>query len=178
MRFLQVSIFIISFFITACEVKPGQGTIDLDFEKYFDNIAQIDNCLGEGEIFQDLSRRMDEGIKAPLDTLNSVATFKALYYEAHKRQIEAGPRKDGRCVDTNYAVKDRSLEKLAIINNEAAMDAIIEIYKDTKLTFPGNEAKSLVRYMSQFGEPLLSKLEAVKDLRPLIGPKVITNIKN
>ncbi len=165
-------------FLTACKTGQDSTKINFDTEQFFTNIQNADNCLHEGETFDKLGARVDAVIKAPIDTISSAATLKHLYYEAYQRQQTAGPRKSARCIDTNYAVKDRALEKLSTLGTEAAMDNFLAIYKDEKLVLFPNENKSMIRFMENFGPKLLQELEPLQNLRPQVGPPVVNKLKS
>jgi len=169
--FLLVSINI------ACTKQGGQAASGFDYQQYFDNIAKVDNCLKEGEVFDVLGQRLDAVIKAPVNAIKSAPTLKQLYHETHQRQAKAPPRTNGRCADTYVATKGRILQKLATMNSEEAATALIDLYKDTSLPFEGGEGKSMRRALTVFGKSILPKLEPIKDQRPQIGPLVVQELQ-
>lgn len=160
---------------SACQ-ESGTTAIDFDTELFFNTIQEVDNCLQKGEDFGGITKRMDQVIKVPIDTITSTATLKYLYYEAQKRQLTAPKKKDG-CVDTNFATKYRVLEKLTALGNNEAMQVILDIYKDTDIELIGNEAKSFMGFMISFGQAMGKELGPIKDLRPQIGPAVLQQIQ-
>ena len=173
-------LFLTTLFFSSCKVEPaeqGEHTT-FDYDQFFEGIEKVDNCMGEGDSFITLAQRLDDGVKKPLNSVNSAAILKQLYYKAHKRQVAAGPKKEVKCSDLNYIVKDRALMRLSELASEEAIDVFIELYKDQSLNFLGNDGVGLARSMSKCGKAILEKLEPIKNQRPTIGPKVITSIQN
>ncbi|MFT5164836.1 MAG: hypothetical protein ACI8P3_000059 [Saprospiraceae bacterium] len=193
-----VSLLLIATFIASCKVEQGQEPKEeqaqekpqekvsekekaqqpFDLKQYFEDIKKVNNCMGEGDSFMSLAQRLDDGIKAPLNNITSSKMLKTLYYEGDKRQIAAGPKTEVKCSDVNFVVKDRVLQRLSVIANEAAVDVLIDIYKDESLTLLGNDGKVLAKSMSKCGQIMLEKLEPIKNLRPEIGTRVVSSIKN
>lgn len=180
MNFKPIFLLVTLLLLLSCKMEKGQkqSKQTFDFDQYFEKVKKVDNCMGEGDSFMTLSKRLDEGVKAPLDTIISEQVLKDLYYEAHKRQMAAGPKKEIKCSDLNYVVKDRVLQRLSAIASDGAMDVLIDLYKDESLEFIGNDGQGLTRSMTNCGEAIIEKLEPIKELRPAIGTRVISNIKN
>lgn len=189
-----VYLLLIAALVASCKVEQGQEKKQgqaqekapepekvqqpFDISQYFEDIKKVKNCMGEGDSFISLSQRLDEGIKAPLESIHSASILKEIYYEAHKRQVAAGPKTEVKCSDVNFVVKDRALQRLSAIATQEAVDVLIAIYKDESLALIGNDGKVLAKSMSRCGQLMLDKLEPIKDLRPGIGTRVVASIKN
>ena len=149
-----------------------------DFEAFFAGVDTINACVAVNEGFSGLNTRLDRGIQAPINKINSSSVLKELFYQAHKKQIAAGPKKEVRCSDKNAVVIDRTLKRLGNLKNDASTQVLIELYKDTTLAFIGNDAKTLARAMSRGGDKMLELLEPIKDQRPRLGQRIITSLKS
>lgn len=188
MKYFTLSLLTALFFFSACKdntkekaevktIEVSTEKVDFDFESFFANIAKTDNCLKEGEMFDVLGKRMDAVIKVPIADLQSIEALKQLYYKAHQNQATS-KAKGGRCVDVNYAIKERVMQKFATLNNDEATHALIDLYKDTKLLFTGGEGRSLANAMTACGKAILPLLEPIQHQRPLIGPQVMQRLQS
>lgn len=148
---------------------------DFDINQYFENIKKVDNCLGEKESFDVLGKRLDTVIKAPLDAIETASDLKVLYYKAVELKASTAPPANGRCADTNEAVKQRSIQKLGKMANQEAAVVLIELYKDKQLSFLRGEGRVLTNAMIQCGSSITPLLEPIKDQRPKISAGVLKN---
>lgn len=172
-------IFISSIFLLfSCKVKDGQEATNFDFEQYFQNIEKANTCLGEDESFDQLGARLNVVLKAPLDTLKSAIVLKTLYYDAIERAKVAKPRTNQRCIDINVGVKDYTIEVIGNVGTEEAMDVLISIYQDKNLSLIGANTRGLVNAMTKYGQPMLQKIEPIKEERPAVSQQVIQMIKS